>query len=86
VVPVSDTGAESSTVPKCPDCGDQLATDADHGWVCTLCGTPQPWACGRCGDRTHPVTLPSGMVLGYYCGDCDVLTERFLNQMEVVSP
>lgn len=25
----------------CRECGDRLATDADHGWVCLSCGEPR---------------------------------------------
>lgn len=35
-----DTGTDQDD-RHCDECGDQLATDADHGWICLACGEPR---------------------------------------------
>lgn len=38
----SDDAWSDAVQRACPHCGDQLATDFDHGWVCLTCGEPRP--------------------------------------------
>ena len=33
-----------------------------------------PPDCFRCGGSTVPVSMPSGIVVGGYCGDCHAFT------------